>query len=585
MIHMLAVLLATQDASIATSRSIVLFKSVSVPENLSLEPMHARSELERVAHERRVDAENRVAETLQRASIQIQPDHVYSGTVEGFSGQLTEKQVEVLRTDPNIEGVYEDYIGGWIAEASNQPVTAGSLGSHFVDRGVSFAAGPRLVSSSNSKFIWVIDSGIDLDHPDLNVVTSAPYATSFTTSTPDDDFGHGSLVAGIAAARYNSTGTSGVAAGAKVVPVKIGQEFFNGYGFLMSNLLAALSHVDQFNMAGDVVNLSLYSLELDACQNQTTGLGAAVRQAIQNLGYENTWVIVGAGNLSSCTAADEGLPACVNGYRILTVGNTILSTQGLPLCQAAHSMGNSVDWLAVGNQTSTYKNGGYAIANGSSMSAATVSGIAFFLDAQPFVGRSPPSCCGRTVSSAHTSNLASARFDLTLELHRLVVSNVADWDGTEDLFGQLRFELYRAGDTNVATTDIALWNRTQANHLSLSNGTHTIAATATIATNLNLYQILGGQLTVGGELRDDEGIYPPKSFVCTNCTQTSSRKIEFPRLPTLTASLLRLVNNGQTQIPSFSTTTDYFTTVFAENGNPSNGQVSVRWRLRITPHI
>ena len=69
------------------------------------------------------------------------------------------------------------------------------------------------------KTAWIIDTGIDLDHPDLNVDQSRGRNFISTSKTPDDDNGHGSHCAGTVAAIDNNIGVVGVAAGATVVPV------------------------------------------------------------------------------------------------------------------------------------------------------------------------------------------------------------------------------------------------------------------------------------------------------------------------------------------------------------------------------
>ena len=67
---------------------------------------------------------------------------------------------------------------------------------------------------------WVLDTGIDFDHPDLNVDTFKSKSFIIRT-TGEDDNGHGTAVAGIIAAIDNEIGVIGVAPGAPVVAVKV----------------------------------------------------------------------------------------------------------------------------------------------------------------------------------------------------------------------------------------------------------------------------------------------------------------------------------------------------------------------------
>jgi len=48
--------------------------------------------------------------------------------------------------------------------------------------------------ASKNTWIWIIDTGIDLDHPELNVVTNTNYARSFVGGSADDCNGHGTHV-------------------------------------------------------------------------------------------------------------------------------------------------------------------------------------------------------------------------------------------------------------------------------------------------------------------------------------------------------------------------------------------------------
>jgi len=107
---------------------------------------------------------------------------------------------------------------------------------------------------TGSKKAWIIDTGIDLNHPDLNVNVAAGKTFVARTSTPEDDNGHGTHCAGIVAAIDNSVGVVGVAAGAPVVPVKVLDKRGSG---AMSVIIAGVDFVTANGVAGDAANMSL----------------------------------------------------------------------------------------------------------------------------------------------------------------------------------------------------------------------------------------------------------------------------------------------------------------------------------------
>lgn len=76
--------------------------------------------------------------------------------------------------------------------------------------------------------VAVIDSGIDMDHPDLVNNIVAPRDFVNLDDSPDDEMGHGTHVAGIVAAQSNNgIGTSGVSYNAKVMPLGVFEEVYN----------------------------------------------------------------------------------------------------------------------------------------------------------------------------------------------------------------------------------------------------------------------------------------------------------------------------------------------------------------------
>jgi len=92
-----------------------------------------------------------------------------------------------------------------------------------------------LATGSSAVTIAILDSGVDLSHADLAVKIVPGYDFVNGDAVPQDDYGHGTHVAGIAAASSNNgTGISGVSWGARIMPVKV----LNSAGSNQSNSLA-----------------------------------------------------------------------------------------------------------------------------------------------------------------------------------------------------------------------------------------------------------------------------------------------------------------------------------------------------------
>ncbi len=383
-----------------------------------------------------------------------------------------------------------------------------------------------------------------------------------------------------------------------MVPIQVSRPAFltDDVTFWLSDVLSALDHIAAFNIAGDVVNLSLYSYDPTACLTQNSGIYKAMRDAMQAISFDATWVVVGAGNSDSggdvCDLADEGMPACINGFQILTTASISLSSSGVPGC-GPHGWGTTVDYATVGDQRTLYKDGLCAFAGGTSMAAAVLSGI---LLGRPI--NSGPThmttvgCCGDNIPVANVSQLSTLRFDLELELEELSFSNVRDLDGGEDLYGNLRFQSLIADTRSLNATQRTLWSRSEATAEAsppgFPNGVRAIGARAPIATNVTYFELLTSKLKVSGSLNDDEGWWASKTFVCTNCNSDSntSKVFDLSTLPNATASIqsLQLTNPPSAQLLQM-TGTDHVAMTFAENGNTGNGTVTTRWRLRVTPHL
>lgn len=168
--------------------------------------------------------------------------------------------------------------------------------------------------------IAIVDSGIDPDHPDLNV------AGGYNCTTPDraawqDEIGHGTAVAGIAAMEDNGIGLVGVAPGARLWSVRI----FDRDAFAtLEGILCAVEWVSEHAGVIDVANMSFSSVgrQDNACGHLDRDLfHTAVCRAVDH----GVTVVAAAGN--EAIDAGEIRPAAYP--EVITV-SALSDTDGAP---------------------------------------------------------------------------------------------------------------------------------------------------------------------------------------------------------------------------------------------------------------
>ncbi len=325
--------------------------------------------------------------TLQSKN-NIKPSSVlfeFADASVGFTAKLTKNEKEALEQDPDVESVIQSYYfeippnersssGQTSLEKTidNKPVAGAALSTQSVPCGIAKVGG-FANGEQKATWIWILDTGVDLDHPDLNVETT--YAKSFVTSesSADDFKGHGTHVAGIAAAKDNSIGVVGVSAGATIVPVKVLDRTGRGdWEWLMKGLQYVLDNA----IAGDVVNMSIWAPGYLNCENSDI----ALRNRIRELGNAGIYVVMIAGNNN--TDAIKSSPGCIDGAKLYTVAAIDCSntwwnddlTIGSNWNKSTRSF--PVDWVSIGvNVKSTIPGGRYGLDDGTSMAAPHVAGI------------------------------------------------------------------------------------------------------------------------------------------------------------------------------------------------------------------
>src|SRR5215203_978912 len=265
----------------------------------------------------------------------------------GFIAALTHKQVEEIKKDTSVKTVEPDRI---VALSICFTVVAPTLVTWNVNK-VGYGDG-------RGKTAWVIDTGIDFDHPDLNVDQTRSKSFLADNSSADDENGHGTHVAGIIGAKNNDIGILGIASDATLVSLRVLDK--DGKGTL-SSIIQALSYISTNAKAGDVVNMSVGEDEVSD----------ALDQQVQSIAAKGIFVAIAAGNDSK--PADQFSPGRTNGDNIFTVS----AVDSLDNFASFSNYGNNVvDFAAPGVRIqSTYKNGLYAKMTGTSMATPHLAGL------------------------------------------------------------------------------------------------------------------------------------------------------------------------------------------------------------------
>ena len=142
-------------------------------------------------------------------------NRVYATAIQGFHAIISAGEAELLINDKRVKFIEQDFV----IKKKPSPDPVDPPAGQTVPWGITRVGGGATYTGSH--VAWIIDSGVDLDHPDLNVdVARSAYFVS-RVSSADDDNGHGTHVAGTIAAIDNDIQVVGVAAGATVEPVKV----------------------------------------------------------------------------------------------------------------------------------------------------------------------------------------------------------------------------------------------------------------------------------------------------------------------------------------------------------------------------
>ena len=280
-----------------------------------------------------------------------------------------------VAADPRVRAVRPDRV---IRAASQETPT-----------GVSRVGGPGSLTRAVSNRLGVIDAdvavldtGVDPDHPDLNVAGGYDCVAGGDTDEDswEDQRGHGTQIAGIVAAKDNDIGVVGVAPGARIWAVRVLDAFGDGSA---GTLACGVDWVTRNAATIEVANMSLIGIDYDAgCQD------GALHQAVCESVAAGVTYVAAAGN--DGVDAGDYTPASYD--EVITV-SALADYDGRPggLTDAPEACtggdddefamfsnyGSVIDLIAPGVCIrSTWIEGQYATLSGTSQAAAHVAGAA-----------------------------------------------------------------------------------------------------------------------------------------------------------------------------------------------------------------
>jgi len=262
-----------------------------------------------------------------------------------------------LSTDEDIRIVEEDYvisISGSNSKKDKKPdEELPAQPEETIPWGVEYIKNlsPDSVNTGNGLKVAIIDTGIDVDHPDLVANIKGGYNATSKKKSYDDDSGHGTHVAGIIAAVDNEIGVIGVASEADLYAIKALDAYGDGY---VSDIVEGIewcieNDIDIINMSFGMANDSLL-----------------LHEAVQNAYFADIVMVAAAGNNYGGSCEYPAAYSEVIGVGAINIDGSIANFS------AIHSVDN---WAPGSNILSTFTGDTYKTIEGTSMATAFYSGL------------------------------------------------------------------------------------------------------------------------------------------------------------------------------------------------------------------
>ncbi len=281
-------------------------------------------------------------------------------------GQTVSQIVEQLKLDPDVIHVQPNFIYKSFLTPNDT-----LFSQQYAPTMVKLPQAWSITTGNKNTIIAIIDTGVQITHPDLvNQIWSNPgnssikgvnFITNPISFDPSDDDGHGTHVAGIAAAQANNNkGVAGAGFNCTIMALKAG----DSEGFLSSDIINAIDYA--IDNGAKVINLSLGSTPTTNTQVDTLFKDAVERAIVADI-----VVVAAAGNDKADLDLYHVVPASYPNVIAVSAAN-----QSGNFDSRYSNFGASVSLLAPGTGiVSTYPINNYALLTGTSMASPLVAGI------------------------------------------------------------------------------------------------------------------------------------------------------------------------------------------------------------------
>ncbi|MFD4142679.1 S8 family serine peptidase [Streptomyces sp. NPDC058572] len=330
------------------------------------------------------DAEAAVDAAVEQAtSMGAAVQHVYRHALRGYAASMSASAAAALADEPGVQSVQPDRI----VRTAAQTVPTGV---NRTDAELSPTAGIDGKDTRVDVDVAVVDTGIDLDHPDLNVYRDGGKNCWLSWLPPNDLHGHGTHVAGTIGALDNGTGVVGMAPGVRLWPVQVLGPLGTGS---WSDVICGIDHVTEHADDIDVVNMSLGGEGTDDGDCGKTDDDALHQAICASVAAGVTYAVAAANDHAD---AAKTVPASYD--EVITV-SALADFDGKPgglgrsTCRSDQddtfadfsNFGADVDLIAPGVCIySTAMGGGYTTLSGTSMASPHVAGgAALYLAKNP----------------------------------------------------------------------------------------------------------------------------------------------------------------------------------------------------------